>query len=69
MFNLLLLARQAWNILQDPNSVSARILKAVYFPNTEFLEVELGKSASHIWRSVVDGKDMLKQGLIKRIGT
>jgi hypothetical protein len=29
----------------------------------------LGKSASHIWRSVVDGKDMLKQGLIKRIGT
>ena len=69
LFNLALLARQAWRILQEPTSLSARILKVVYFPKSEFLNVEIVSSPSRIWRAIVDGKDMLKQGLIQRIGT
>jgi hypothetical protein len=54
LFNLALLAKQA------SNSLSARILKAVYFPNGDFLEAELGSSPSRIWRSIMDGREVLK---------
>jgi hypothetical protein len=52
LFNLALLARQAWRILQEPTSLSAWILKAMYFPNVDFLAAELGSSPSRIWRSI-----------------
>ena len=68
LFNLALLARQAWRLLQEPSTLSARILKASYFPQGLVLEAELGTRPSQIWRAILDGRDMLKQGLIRRIG-
>jgi hypothetical protein len=67
LFNLCLLARQSWRILQQPNS-SARILKAVYFRNTSILEAKLRSHPSQIWRSIIDGREVLVQGPIHRIG-
>src|SRR6185503_13749434 len=69
LFNLALLARQAWRILQEPATLSVRVLKAVYFPNADFLDAELGPSPSRVWRAIIDGKGVLQQGLIKIIGT
>jgi hypothetical protein len=68
IFNLALLARQVWRILQEPSSLSARILKAVYFLDVDFLSAGLGSSPSRIWRTSVDGKGILEQGMIRRIG-
>jgi hypothetical protein len=68
LFNLGLLARQAWRILQNPYTLSAIILKVVYFPGTEFLDAELGSQPSQIWRALVEGKQALSLGLIRRIG-
>jgi hypothetical protein len=69
IFNLALLACQAWRILENPESLSARILKSVYYPSIDFLEANLGTHPYQVWRALVEGRDAMKQGLIRRIGT
>ena len=69
LFNLALLARQAWRVVQEPNTLSTRILKAVYYPTGEFLQAQVGAGPSRVWRALMEGKDVLKQGLMRRIGT
>ena len=69
LFNLALLAKQAWRTLQEPTSLSARILKATYFPNSDFLDANLGPRPSRVWRAIMDGREVLSQGIIRRIGT
>lgn len=68
LFNLALFTRLAWRILEDPMSLSAGVLKSVYYPQRDFLSAELGSSPSRLWRTIMDGKDV-QQGLIRRIGT
>jgi hypothetical protein len=68
IFNLALLARQVWRILTEPNTLSEKILKAVYFPNTDILSVAVGPKPLQICRSLCEGRDMLKLGLIRRTG-
>jgi hypothetical protein len=68
LFNLALLAKQAWRLLHDDSSLSGRVLKVVYFPDTDFLAIEIGPSPSQIGRSIVEGREVLKGGLIRWIG-
>ena len=49
----------AWRLIQEPTSLSARILKADYFPSTDLLEVSLGAHPSQVWRAILDGRDTL----------
>ena len=69
LFNLSLLARQAWRILTNPESLSAKVLKAVYFPQCDLLSATLGSAPSQVWRAVHEGISTLRQGLIRRIGS
>jgi hypothetical protein len=38
LFNKALLARQAWRLIQFPESLCARLLKATYYPSGELVD-------------------------------
>lgn len=68
LFNLALLARQAWRLLTMPDSLCAKLLKAIYFPEVSIMDAEVGSHPSQVWRSLIEGRDVLAHGLIRRIG-
>jgi hypothetical protein len=51
-----------------PESLSARVLRAVYFPQLNFLDAVVGPNPSRVWRAIEEGKQVLKLGLIRHIG-
>ena len=48
-FNLVVLAKQAWRLNQDTQSLFFRVYKARYFPNCSFMEAALGHNPSFVW--------------------
>ena len=61
-FNLAMLAKQAWRILSNPDSLVARVLKARYFLTKDFLNAKLGASPSYSWRSIHSSLRVIKEG-------
>ncbi|KAH9721602.1 putative reverse transcriptase/RNA-dependent DNA polymerase [Citrus sinensis] len=67
-FNQALVAKQGWRIMQSPNSLVAKVLKARYFKHEGFMNARLGSKPSFIWRSVLWGRQVIQQGSRWRIG-
>jgi hypothetical protein len=67
-FNLALLAKQGWRLIQQPNSLLAQVLKGKYFPKDSFLQAKLGVNPSFTWRSLINARSLLEKGLMWRIG-
>jgi len=67
-FNIALLAKQGWRILQNPHSLIARIFKAKYFPKQSLLETEATNHSSYAWKSILQGAKLLSHGLKYLVG-
>jgi hypothetical protein len=67
-FNKALLAKQIWRILQNPESLVARILKAKYFPNGSIMEANVSRRPSYAWHSIILAKLVIEHGALWRIG-
>lgn len=68
LFNDAMLGKQAWRLLVNPESLCARVLRGRYYHDGNFLEAGCPNSASATWRAIIQGREVLKQGLIRRVG-
>jgi hypothetical protein len=68
LFNQALLARQAWRLVQSPESLAARLLKEIYFPRGNLLDTVFRADASPVWHGIEHGLALLKKGMIWRVG-
>ncbi|KAL6136612.1 hypothetical protein ACLB2K_061907 [Fragaria x ananassa] len=68
-FNLAMLAKQGWRLIQNSNSLIASLYKAIYFSTGDFFSAELGSRPSFSWRSILSARKVLTQGLRWRVGT
>jgi hypothetical protein len=67
-FNLAMLDRQGWRLLQAPDSLYAKVLSAKYFLGSDLLTARPVTGMSYVWRSILKGIQLLKAGLIWRVG-
>jgi hypothetical protein len=68
LFNQALLARQAWRLINNPESLCAKLMRAIYYPRGNLLDTVFKGDASPVWRGIEHGLELLKQGIIWRIG-
>ena len=64
-FNRALLAKLCWRILQNPSCLLAKVLLGKYCRNSSILDSKVKNSASHGWRSICMGRDLLSSRLWK----
>ncbi|XP_075645269.1 putative mitochondrial protein AtMg00310 [Castanea sativa] len=67
-FNLAMLAKQGWRLLQNQDSLVFKCLKARYFPRCTFLEAVNSPNSSFIWKSIMAAQPVLKKGCYWRVG-
>ncbi|CAM9001934.1 unnamed protein product [Rhodiola kirilowii] len=63
LMNDALIAKQAWRILTKPDLLMSRVMKARYFPNSGFMEANVGSRPSWVWRSLFSVKYILKDSI------
>ncbi|PNT62283.1 hypothetical protein BRADI_4g01061v3 [Brachypodium distachyon] len=68
IFNQALLARQAWRLLEFPESLCAQVLKARYYPDGDLMDTVFVGNASSTWQAIAYGLELLKEGIIWRVG-
>jgi hypothetical protein len=68
LFNQALLARQAWRLIQYPDTLCAQLLKAKYYPNGLFTDTVFTGNGSSTWHAIECELQLLKRGIIWRVG-
>lgn len=62
-FNLALLGKQCWHLLNKPEALVSRVLKARYYPNCHLLRASRMGGASYTWSGIWEAKEEMKKGL------
>ena len=68
LFNLALLSKQGWRLQTDPSSLFYRVYQAKYFPNYDFVDVDMGCQPSYAWRSIMAAQPLVRWGMRWQVG-
>ena len=68
VFNLAMLAKQAWRLLHHMHSLFYRVYKARFFLECSFMEAELGHNPSYVWQSLLAAREVIQEGFRWRVG-
>lgn len=68
LFNVALLAKIGWRLLQNPECLLAKVLFGKYCPDKDILHATGSSAMSHGWRSILLGRDLLVQNLGWAVG-
>ncbi|KAG7950537.1 hypothetical protein I3843_13G118900 [Carya illinoinensis] len=67
-FNRALLAKQVWRVYKHPFSLVSQLYKEKYFKHSQVLEAQLKPGSSYIWQGLCSVMDLVKKGLVWRVG-
>ena len=67
MMNKALLAKQAWRLFVEPESLQARVIKGMYYHDKNMLCAIKGGMASWMWSSLIEGRDFQKENILWQI--
>lgn len=62
MFNHAVLAKQAWKLFNNPDTLLAIVFKGRYYASSDVLECGKRYIPLYAWRSILFGRDLLKKG-------
>ena len=51
-----------------PDSLCARVLQAKYYPDGNILSAATAPGISYVWRSILQGVEVIKEGMVWRVG-
>ena len=67
LFNQALLAKQAWILVVNPDSLCSKLMKEKYYPQGHILDTTFPQAASLTWQGILHGLDVLKYGVSLRV--
>ena len=67
-FNDSLIGKIGWRLISNPESLLAHVLLGKYAWKSSFMDCSVPSAASHGWRSIIVGRELLRKGLSWTVG-
>ncbi|TYG40902.1 hypothetical protein ES288_D12G131500v1 [Gossypium darwinii] len=68
LFNMALLGRQVWRLINNTDSLCFKVLSSKYFPDGNIFKAKKVDKASFTWSSIAKAAEMLKEGFGWQVG-
>lgn len=66
-FNISLLGKQFWRLMQSDDSLFERFFKGMYYPRCQITKALAGFKPSHLWHNILNAKEVVICGSRWRI--